>query len=307
MIKSSDFQNKLEKTPGLFAESGSKASCRVLKILGTAVLAAFFLPACLGGSGSSGTVLRSPDGPAMEMAMGLYQRGESLKSLAARGGASYSVGQRRHYFKFEALVIKPGWLLFTAFDPAGRPAFKLASDGSQLTGILYGSNQYVAGPATAENFGRFIPLGLSPDQLIALMSGSQVRPAAAGAKESGSGTELTVVPAGRPESDSSLWRIRLAGGLIQDPAAAEIQSAVFGPSRKPEISIKYPSIRQVAREDLGGRPEPFPASVEVDWTGADNKSQTLRVTYEEVRLGLALDEALFHLEQPKGFERVQLR
>ena len=274
--------------------------------LATVVFCALFLAGCLGSGSSGGQVTRSPDGPAMNLAMGIYERGESLRSLAARGGASYTVGQRRHYFKFEALVIKPGWLLFTAFDPAGRPAFKLASDGSQLSGIIYGANQYVMGPATAENFGRFIPLGLSPDQLIALMSGSQVRPVSAGAKESGSTTELTVVPAGRSGGDNELWRIRVAGALGQDPAAAEIQSAAFGPARNPEISIRYPSLRQVTREDLGGRPEPFPASVEVDWTGDDGKKQTLRVTYDEVRLGLALDESLFRLERPQGFELVQL-
>lgn len=271
----------------------------------TALFSALILNGCL-GSGSSGQVARSPEGPAMDLAMGLYQRGESLQSLAVRGGASYTVGQRRHYFKFEALAIKPGWLLFTAFDPAGRPAFKLASDGSQLSGINYSSNQYVVGPATAENFGRFIPLGLSPDQLVALMSGSQVRPAAAGAKESGSVTELTVAPADYSGAEGNMWRIRVAGGLGQDPASAEIQSATFGPARNPEISIKYPTIRQVPREDLGGQPEPFPATVEADWQGDDNKKQSLRVTYEEVRLGLTLDQNLFRLEQPQGFELVQL-
>lgn len=260
-----------------------------------------FLAAC-----SSGQIERSPSGPAMDLAMGIYERGESLRSLAARGGASYTVDQKRHYFKFEALVIKPGWLLFTAFDPAGRPAFKLASDGSQLSGLIYGSNQYVIGPATASNFSRFIPLGLSPDQLIALMSGSQVRPASAGAKESDKTTELMIVPTNPSGGDNDLWRIRVAGALRQNPATAEIRSASFGPARKPKISIRYPSLRQISREDLGKQMEPFPASVEVDWTGEDGKNQNLRVTYDEVRLGLTLDESLFRLDRPDGFELMQL-
>lgn len=272
------------------------------------LIAVFLLSGCLGGGSgsSSNAVTRSPQGPAMDLASGLYQRGESLRTLAARGGASYSTGLKRHFFKFEVMVIKPGRLLFTALDPAGRPAFRLASDGSQLTGILYGARQYVTGPATAANFGRFIPLGLTPDQLISLMSGSQVRPASAGARETSSGTELTILPADIPESDSQLWHLRLTGPLGQDPAAAVVQSAAFGPSRKPEISIKYMSVKNVPREDQGGRAEPFPHSVEADWTGPDRQSQSLRVTYDEIRLGLPLSEGAFVLDQPAGFELVRL-
>lgn len=286
--------------------------CQSKGLLSLALLslsAALILCGCLAGGGSSssaGAVTRSPQGPAMDLASGLYQRGESLRTLAVRGGASYSTGLRRHFFKFEAMVIKPGYLLFTALDPAGRPAFRLASDGRELTGILYGARQYVTGPATAANFGRFIPLGLTPDQLIALMSGSQVRPASAGARETASGTELTIVPAGRPDSDSQLWRLRLAGPLAQDPSAAVVNSASFGPSRNPEISIKYLSVKNVSREDQGGRPEPFPHSVEADWTGPERQSQSLRVTYDEIRLGLPLSEDSFVLSQPAGFELVRL-
>lgn len=256
------------------------------------------------GQGRPASVARSPEGPAMALAAGLYERGESLATLAARGGASYTAEGRRNYFRFEALVMKPGRLLFTALDPTGRPAFRLASDGRQLTGILYGSRQYAVGPATAENFGRFIPLGLSPDQLIALMSGTQVRPASAGASQSGQSTELTILPAGRPDDDQNVWRLRLTGPLEQDPARAVVESAAFGPARNPAIAIKYMSVKDVPREDQGGRPEPFPHTVEIEWTDRDR--QSLRVSYDEVRLGVPLDMGAFVLPRPDGFELVQL-
>jgi hypothetical protein len=238
----------------------------------------------------------------MTLASGLFQRGAGLATMAARGGASSTADTQRHSVRFEAVAMKPGRLLFTAFDPAGRPAFRLASDGGTLTGILYGARQYAVGPATAENFGRFIPLGISPDQLIALMSGAQVRPGAAGARESGGATELTVVPAGQSDDPARLWRIRLAGPVEQDPARASVQSAAFGSARNPVISIKYMSVQDVPREDQGGRPEPFPYTVDVEWT--EGSRLALHVSYDEVRLGLPLDQKLFSRARPDGFELV---
>jgi hypothetical protein len=238
----------------------------------------------------------------MAMAAGLYQRGESLRTLAARGGADYRVDSKRHYFKFELAAQKPGQILFTALDPAGRPAFRLASDGVTITCIVYGEKQYAVGPATAENLGRFLPLGLAPDELAALLSGSQVRPVSAGARLNGDSTELVIQPEGG--GSDSLWRVRLAGGLEQDPAATVVQSATFGPARRPELSVKYLSVRPVPREDLAGRPEPFPGAVEAEWS--DGQKQSLRVTYDQVRLGPALTESMFSLARPDGFELIEL-
>lgn len=269
-----------------------------------AFMSLFLVPACGVFTDSTTTVAPDSGGPAMVLATGLYERGHSLPSLAIRGGASYTNLGKRHYFKFEALVLKPGYLLFTAFDPAGRPAFKLASDGMTLTGILYGHKQYAVGAATAENFGRFIPLGLTPEQLVALMSGAQVLPAAAGAVSTGTHTELSILPSIRPEGDHLKWRVRLAGTVNQDPALAVVETADYGPPLSPSITIKYRAIKEVNREERPGLMEPFPHSVEIEWIEKDPKM--LRVTYDEVRLGLPLDRNLFNLTQPEGFELIQL-
>ena len=253
---------------------------------------------------SPAKIIRATTGPAMVLANGLYQRGESLTSLAVRGGASFTSQGKRNYFKFEALVLKPGYMLFTAFDPAGRPAFKLASDGKSLTGILYGARQYAMGPATKENFGKFLPLGITPNQLTALLSGAQVRPASAGDKSTAESTELVILPLDKPDSLDNLWVIRLDGPVTQDPALARITSASLGPPKDPSIAIKYRAIKDVPREDLAGIQEPFPHSLEISWVDQDKKE--LRVTYEEVRLGVPLDTTLFNLAQPKGFELIQL-
>lgn len=258
-------------------------------------------------SGGKETVLRTPNGPAMALASALYERGASLETLAARGGATYSEGQQRHYFKFEALLKKPGQLLFTALDPAGRPAFRLASDGQTLRGIVYGSNQYFSGPATAENFGRFLPLGLSPEELTTLLTGSLVRPVAAGAGNfDGRATELLVVPSGGTDDESQLWRLKVSGEVNQNPQTAALESAAFGPARRPQMALKYANIKNVTREDLGGRLEPFPHSIEAQWGGVSGKPKNLRVTYNEIRLGLPLDEDLFSIPRPENFQLIEL-
>ncbi len=248
---------------------------------------------------------RTPEGQAMKLAAGLYQRGASLNTLAARGGVNFIADGRRNFFHFEALVLKPGRLVFTALNPTGNPAFRLASDGTQLTGIIYGARQYITGPATTENFGRFIPLGLSPNQLIAIMSGSQVRPASASYQPLGENTELIIVPAETLDNDKNVWRLRLTGGLTQDPLKAVIVTAVHGETLNPDITIRYLSVRELPREDEGGRLEPFPQAVEVGWN-LNQQKRNLRITYDDVRLGLTLEPATFTLDKPAGFKLIQL-
>jgi hypothetical protein len=239
------------------------------------------------------------DEAALRLAEALHLRGESLQTMAARGSAGYSADGRRHYVKFEVAVMKPDRMLFTAFDPAGRPAFKLASDGQTLTGIQYGSGEFVSGPAAAANFSRFIPLNLEVSELAALLSGFQAEPASAGARRLGDMTELTVVPTGGDPDGRLAWRLRLKGPPDQDPKAAAVESASFGPPRNPELEIVYRSIKPTPREDLGGL-EPFPYSLDIAWR--DGARRGLKVNYEEVRLGLPLETGLFSLKPPEGFE-----
>ncbi len=269
--------------------------------LGLLLLSAGALAAC--AAGSRGVEL-SPQGPAMDLARGLYERGLDLPSLAARAGVGYTAQGQRHFFRVEMAAARDGRLLFTALDPTGRPAFRLASDGQTLTGLDYGSRQYFQGPATAANFARFIPLGLSIKELVALMSGAQAKPAAAGASERGGALELTVVPEGSAEGPDSVWRLKLKGSVAQNPASAVVESAVLGPRNRPRVQIRYMSYRELEREDRPGLLQPFPHSVEAQWN--DGEPRSLRVTYDELRLGPALAESLFSVERPEGFELVEL-
>jgi hypothetical protein len=244
---------------------------------------------------------RTPEGPAMDLARELYLRGESLHTLAVRGAVSHEVDRRRTFFRFEALAFKPDRLIFTAFDPAGRPAFRLAAADGRLTGIIYGGRQYFTGTATSENLARFLPLNLTLEQLVALLSGSTAKPAAAGVRALGDNTELILVPAEANGNENEVWRLRLAGGLDQAPHV--ILAAVRGPASRPNLSLRYLKVQNLPREDKPGILTPFPTSIEAEWT---KEKQFIKLVYDEVNLGPALDPELFVLKQPESFEAVFL-
>jgi hypothetical protein len=266
---------------------------------------ALLLAGCVAGGGTN-VIPRTADGPAMKLAMGLYERSNSLQTLAARGGAMYSEGNQRNYVKFEMVMKKPKFR-FTAFDPAGRPAFRLAFDGAEIYGIMFGSREYIAGYGPVETLGRFLPLDIAPEQLLGMMSGSLwlYPPVAAGAGEfDGRATELLVALSDM-DSEDELSRVKILGNIDQNPQNAVLESAAYGPARKPLGTVRYNAVKSVPREDLSGLAEPFPHSIEARWDDREQKS--LRVTYNEVRLGLSVADDLFKLERPEGFELIQLQ
>jgi hypothetical protein len=269
-----------------------------------AVLAATLAGSLAGCAGPRGEVVSlAPEGPAMDLARELYLRSETLRTVAIRGAVSHDDGRRRAFFRFEILILKPDRFLFTAFDPAGRPAFRLAVAEGRLTGLIYGAKQYFTGPATDENFTRLLPLNLTQDQLLALLCGSTSRPAAAGARARDNNTELVLVPAHAPDDEKEVWRLRLSGGLDQDPRRAVILAAARGSAGRPDLNLRYLAVKDLPREDEPGTITPFPTSIEAEWT---KTKQFLKLTYDEVRLGPALDPILFALKPPENFEMVFL-
>ncbi|MGL4207835.1 MAG: hypothetical protein ACRCTY_00455, partial [Candidatus Adiutrix sp.] len=135
-------------------------------------------------------------GPAWDMAQALHLRGAGLTTMAARGAFNYTNEGRRHYFKFEMAIIKPNHILLTIFDLTARPLFKISSNGQTITAVNYASKQYATGPSTAANFNRFLPLGLTVEELPPLLTGAPPAPQMARTQKMGSRTELTVVPIG---------------------------------------------------------------------------------------------------------------
>jgi len=277
-------------------------SLAALARLAALAVLAVGLAACAAGSRGA-AVPRTSEGPAMDLARGLHLRGESIRTLAARGAVSHETDRRRAFFRFEALAMRPDRLLFTALDPAGRPAFRLAAAEGRLTGLNYGTRQYFTGPATTENFARLLPLNVTQEQFVALLCGSTAKPAAAGARAVGENTELILVPAEAPEDENEVWRLKLVGGLDQDPKRAVILTAARGSAGRPNLNLRYLAVQDLPNKDEPGNLMPFPTSVEAEWA---KPKQFLRLTYDEVSLGPSLDPGLFIIKPPEGFEAVSL-
>lgn len=253
-----------------------------------------------------------------EMAQALYERGQTLPSFAARGDATYIQGQDRKFFRFELITAKPDKILFTVFGPAGKPAFKLASDGTTMSYIAYGEKAYITGKASPENFRRIMPFDFSLQELIALASGAQVEPtwatmAMASTKKNTktgqggaiSSTTLFVRPSVSPDGNDYYWQIRLSGDAAAlKPDQLKVESSKYGPPRRPKIEISYNSIKDLTREDNPGQTEPFPFTINGKWQLESSREALLR--YEEVRLGLKLDEKMFKLEKPASYDLIKM-
>ena len=274
------------------------------------LLASIFLSACpvqVSGPEADPT---KPMASSLPLAQGLYQRGESLKSFAARGRVNYYKDKQRHFFRFEFISKTADKMLFTAFDPAGRPAFKMLIKDGQLSGVIYHDRKFVQGPATRENLNIFIPVNLPPQDLLALMTGAQVKPEAASGRIKGADSELIVKPDqeqsayGQNQEQDAVWKISLKGSLEQNPQMAVIKKAEFGqPRRQPQISLNYEQVENMSREDLPGQPlEPFPKKVSAQW----QKGENLEINYEELRLGGQFGNEAFSLSPPAGFEVIVL-
>lgn len=246
---------------------------------------------------------------AAALAKGLYERGSGLKSFAAQGRINYYRGKQRHFFRFEFVSQKPGSMLLTAFDPAGRPAFKMLIYQNELTGVLYQSGEYVKGPATAENLALFIPVALDPEDLLRLMTGSQVEAASAeGREKTVSGqvvSELAVSPVQGDGGVEHIWRLKVQGPLGQDPLMAKVSSAAYGPIMKPAMSVNYEQIKEAQREDQNGRTEPFPYKIMARWQTGSGE-ETMELSYDEVRLGADIPKTLFSVPRPAEFKLIQL-
>jgi outer membrane lipoprotein-sorting protein len=242
----------------------------------------------------------SAEGPAFELADRLWR--EAPASFAARGAANYQDGSAKSFLRFELALRRPGDFSFTVFDPMGRPAYRVVSDGRRLAALDYGTAVCAVAPASAQAFERFMPVKLELAQLMSILTGAPLQaPAAAAsaAADDGSVQELRVWAAEAGPDDFQRLELSWEAG---EPLLRRLG---FGGRRAAALTAAFDGFQPTGREDApGGGTRLFPRKLTVVWTG--DRPRSLEVRYDEVRLGPALNEEIFRVAAPEGFSRVDI-
>jgi hypothetical protein len=196
---------------------------------------------------------------------------------------------------------RPGSLLFTAFDPLGSPAFRLAASGGILRAADYMGKAYYAGEIRGGPLELLVPIPLSAEELLATLSGSLPFPPARA-------EALAPFPAGEGEALFLVWpqgearplRVAVSGSAPWTEAAGKtVRSVSLGSASSPDFQARYGRWESAPRDDRGGAPALFPRTVAASWRQGGERA--LNVTYREVSLGFSPPPGIFNLDQPPGF------
>ncbi|MDR2421914.1 MAG: DUF4292 domain-containing protein [Deltaproteobacteria bacterium] len=270
--------------------------------LGLLVVAAgLALAACQGGRGPG---LGDPppplaEGPAFELAERLYLVGQEPPAVAARGAADYlAPNGGRHHFEFESFVQKPDVFSFLLLGPAGSPAFRVLMVGDSAYALDYGQKTYLTGTRDELNRAR-LPLPMSPEELLALLSGALAEPPAKASAQRLGTTQA-------PKSELLVWsasegdpmRLTLDGapGAEKAPVLRRLSAL----TRSGELlTVAYDDIRGVDRRDQASSLA-FPHKITAV-VGGGRAKRSLSIRYAEVVLGAVLPRESFRLDPPPGF------
>ncbi|MDR1037143.1 MAG: DUF4292 domain-containing protein [Deltaproteobacteria bacterium] len=251
--------------------------------------------------GMDPTRAASENRTATDLAQALWADAEDLPTFAMRGDATYRSDNSSNFFRFELVCQRPGSFLFTAFDPFGSPVFRIATAGGKLSAIDYSGKAFYSGSVSGEALGLILPLPLSPEELLAVLSGSlPFRPALAEAEAQfpeGVGDAVMLL---RPEAGVQAVRVQVVGDAPWTDAAGKmIRRVSTGTANSPDFQVTYGSWENYPRDDRGGAQRLFPRSVSAAWRQSGDHS--LDVTYREVSLGFVPPAGVFGLERPSGY------
>ncbi|HUJ28445.1 MAG TPA: DUF4292 domain-containing protein [Myxococcales bacterium] len=114
-------------------------------------------------------------GPAPEPAA-LYAEVQAAhrvpQTMSCDAKAFVEAQQNGGRYSLHILVKRPRSLRIEALTPMGDPAAVLVADDGQFALLDLRNNVFYRGPATPENLSRLIPAPLTPDELVALLTGA---------------------------------------------------------------------------------------------------------------------------------------
>lgn len=200
------------------------------------------------------------------------------------------IGSRRKAGFSEAIsVSRPASIRLDTVGPFGRVFSILATDGASLEFVSPGERRMYAGAPTAENLGRFLPFTLRLEDIVAVFLGGRPEPAGE--------PSLSYEP-----SDATL-RLRTANR--SGSASLAVYDARSLHLRQLQI-IDPPPVVAAVLDYEGWRPVDgilYPERLRVSVPG---RQVTMTVDFEKVEPNAILDDGLFTLGAPRGFEVIPM-
>jgi hypothetical protein len=226
----------------------------------------------------------------MELARLLFEEKSNLKTFAARGSVNYINGNSKHFFRFECLLRRSGGLVFTVFDPLGRPAMKVISDGTVFSALDYRSQVAMVGQATSDNLRRVLPVNIQTDDLTSVLTNSLLpNPSAAAVSRLKKG-QISALEIVEQHDQGLVWLV----SIDNRPAGPVITSQELGRPSDDNFKVFYSHFESLP---IKGSSRDFPLTINVALDG----ERRFDVRYEQVILEPSLSDKLFDTNVPVGF------
>lgn len=208
----------------------------------------------------------------------LHERYERVRTLEADGRMGIDAPQGSGSLRFALDAAKPGALYLETADVLGIARGTFATDGETFAFYDPGEHVFYTGPAQAEILGRFLPIALPPDQIVAVLLGQPdlLWDGEARMKVEEEGFYLLELESGRVRQ-----RVRVA---TRDLRLVSVQTL-----GRPALDV------ELSDHDLVAPDLPFPTKLELR---ERRSGTTIRLSYRKYTLDAPLTPAAFQLEPP---------
>ena len=210
-------------------------------------------------------------------------------ALQATANIQMTIREERYPLKLALVLKKPDFLRVEAIPLFGPPVFFLSVRDQTLKVFLSGNRAFYIGHATPDNIARYVPLKMTPDEMIAVLMGTAP-------PFSGQNTLLQ----GGLEGDH--YRIDIRGTLKRQSLWLRMEDGFL---EHLEVHQDQGSSYRVHFEDplrIGG--SVFPQKLTIFFEG--EAITVLSIRLADIQLLKQWDPAIFDLKAPPGVDPVYL-
>lgn len=241
------------------------------------------LLACFTLTGCAHRIDYGPRGPILDPHVildVLQERYARVQSLRSEGRLSVESPEGSGSLRIALEVAKPGCAYLETADFLGNPRGTFATDGEEFVFFEPGENVFYAGSASARLLGRFLPVELGPEELVALLLGQPPL-------LEGDEVRLEVEPEG-------VYRLDLRRGSIRQRVRVgtrDLRLISVETRGRPAVDLRALEHR-IVEPDL-----PLPAALELH---ERRSGTTVRIRLGDPAWNVETDDSLFRLRPPPG-------